>query len=142
MGSRIFVDTWGWVALGHKKDHRYKEITRYYREVYRQGAKFYTSDYVLDELITLLFRRENFMEAQVFIQGILSSSDKGFITIEMIKPDHFKKAWELRQRFKGKPLISFTDLTSMVLMNELRITNILTEDAHFLQVGMGFKQIP
>ncbi len=34
----------------------------------------YTSDYVLDELITLLFRREVFEEATRFVQGILAAA--------------------------------------------------------------------
>jgi uncharacterized protein len=142
MGDRVFVDTWGWVALGHKKDSRHMEIVRHYREINRQGGRIYTSDYVLDELITLLFRRENRAEALVFIEGIFSSSKQGHLKIEKITPDHFDQAWELRRRFKEKPLISFTDLTSMVLMNELGIKNILTEDQHFFKVGMGFRKIP
>ena len=97
---------------------------------------------MLDELITLLFRRENIAEALVFIEGIFSSSKQGHLKIEKITPDHFDQAWELRRRFKEKPLISFTDLTSMVLMNELGIKNILTEDQHFFQVGMGFQKKP
>lgn len=30
-----------------------------------------------------------------------------------------------------------TDLTSMVVMKEPRIKDVLTEDDHFIQVGMG-----
>lgn len=136
------MDTWGWVALGHKKDSRHTEIVRHYREINRRGGRICTSDFVLDELITLLFRRENIAEALVFIEGIFSSFKQGHLKIEKITPDHFDQAWELRRRFKEKPLISFTDLTSMVLMNELGIKNILTEDQHFFQVGMGFRKIP
>ena len=39
MGDRVFVDTWGWVALGHKKDSRHKEIVRYYREIQSSRAE-------------------------------------------------------------------------------------------------------
>lgn len=49
---------------------------------------------------------------------------------------------ELRGKFQDKPWISFTDLTSMVVMAECRIAGILTEDDHFLQVGMGFQKVP
>ena len=48
----------------------------------------------------------------------------------------------LRLKFQDKPRISFTDLTSMVVMKELRIADILTGDTHFVQVGMGFVTVP
>lgn len=33
-------------------------------------------------------------------------------------------------------------LQKMVVMSELGITDVLTEDDHFLQVGMGFNKVP
>jgi hypothetical protein len=35
-----------------------------------------------------------------------------------------------------------TDLTSMVVMKEPRIKDVLTEDDHFIQVGMGLRRVP
>ena len=35
-----------------------------------------------------------------------------------------------------------TILTSMVIMTECGVTEIKTEDEHFLQVGMGFQRVP
>ncbi|MEW6185737.1 MAG: PIN domain-containing protein [Thermodesulfobacteriota bacterium] len=141
MRERIFVDTWGWVALGHKKDTRHKEIARFYREAHRRRDQVITSDYVLDELITLLFRREHSVGAMEFVDGILSSAEADFIKIEKITPEYFDQAWTLRKRFKENPFISFTDLTSMVLMKEMGINKILTEDHHFFQLGMGLQKI-
>jgi predicted nucleic acid-binding protein len=57
-------------------------------------------------------------------------------------PQRFEKAIELRYRFQDKPRISFTELTSMVVMSERGIEEILTEDDHFLHVGMGFRKVP
>ena len=113
MGDRVFVDTWGWVALGHKKDFRHKEIVRHYREINRRGGRIYTSDYVLDELITLLFRRENIAEALVFIEGIFSSSKQGHLKIEKITPDHFDQAWKLSVSIRKYDNVSFMSLTSV-----------------------------
>ncbi len=142
MRERFFVDTWGWVALGHKKDSHHREIVRFYQEAARRKAEIVSSDYVLDELITLLFRRENSTEAVDFIEGILASAVLNYIKIERISADHFDQAWHLRRRFKENPYFSFTDLTSMVLMKEMGIKNILTGDQHFFQVGMGFQKVP
>ena len=42
-------------------------------------------------------------------------------------------------RFKDKPFISFTDLTTVVIMQESGIKQILTQDEHFVHVGMDFQ---
>ena len=48
----------------------------------------------------------------------------------------------LRLKYLDKPQISFTDLTSILIMQEFNIYRILTEDAHFTQVGLGFQLEP
>lgn len=138
----VFVDTWGWLALGYRKDPRHREVSRLYQELLARGTLVYTSDYVLDEIITLLFRREVFDEALRFTEAILASAAGGHIRVERITPERFTAAWDLRRRFRDKPLISFTDLASMVVMQELEIEQVITGDRHFLQVGMGFQLWP
>jgi len=59
-----------------------------------------------------------------------------------ITEERFKTALEWRHKYDDKPRISFTDFTSMVVMGELGITDVLTEDDHFIQVGMGFNKVP
>ncbi len=54
----------------------------------------------------------------------------------------FREATRLRLKFRDKPGISFTDFTSMVVMQELELKRILTEDRHFAQVGMSFELVP
>ena len=49
---------------------------------------------------------------------------------------------ELRRKYDDKPDISFTDLTSMVVMQEFDLRDVLTGDAHFEHVGMGFRRQP
>jgi len=138
----IFVDTWGWMALGHRQKPRHKEVKRLYQELRRRKIPIYTSDYILDEVITLLFRREIFEEAVRFVEGILAAAALGQVRVERVTPDRFFAAWELRKRFQDKPTISFTDLTSMAIMDERGIHRVLTEDEHFIQVGMGFSRLP
>lgn len=64
------------------------------------------------------------------------------IQLERVDSDRFMSAWNLRRRYHDKPNISFTDLTSMVIMDELRIQQVLTEDEHFAHVGKGFIRVP
>jgi uncharacterized protein len=67
---------------------------------------------------------------------------QGYLKLEWISPERFSKARELRLQLIDKPMISFTDLTSMVAMKELGIKSILTDDHHFVHVGMGFQKAP
>jgi predicted nucleic acid-binding protein len=55
--QRCFVDTWGWLALGHRRDSHHGVVTELFRSLRSQQTPLDTSDYVLDELITLLYRR-------------------------------------------------------------------------------------
>ncbi len=137
-----FVDTWGWTAMGRRREARHQEVVAYYRLILQQGRQVLTSDYVLDETITLLFRRESPSEATRFLEGVFQALAQGRLTLESISQTRCEHAWTFRQRFLDKPLISFTDLTSMVVMSELGIQDILTEDDHFLHVGMGFRKVP
>jgi predicted nucleic acid-binding protein len=52
------------------------------------------------------------------------------------------RAWALRKQLDDKPNVSFTDLTSMVIMQERHIVQVFTADAHFTQVGLGFSLVP
>ncbi len=107
-----------------------------------QRTPIYTTDYVLDELITLLYRRETFAEATRFVHTLLTAEGIGRFTIVPVTAERFAVAWQLRQRFDDKPSISFTDLTSIAVMQELRLGQVLSDDDHFLQVGLGFHLIP
>ena len=142
MPEAVFMDTWGWLALGHRRDPHHQEIKDFYQVLKEQSARLYTTDSVLDEVITLVFRREVFEEAVSFMEGIFAAGQQRQLTIERITSERFVSAWELRKRFQDKPKISFTDLTSMVIMRERLIKQIVTEDDHFLHVGMGFLKVP
>ena len=58
MAGSVLIDTWGWLALGHRRDARRQEVEAFYQTLSAAGDKLSTTDYILDEVITLLFRRE------------------------------------------------------------------------------------
>ncbi len=138
----IFVDTWGWLALGHRGDAHHVEIKKLYQDLRSQRVAIYTSDYVLSETITLVFRRELFAEAVRFIEGLMAAASLSHVIVERVTSERFAATWRLRKQFQDKPRISFTDLTSMIIMQERGISEVLTEDDHFIQVGMGFFKRP
>ena len=132
----LFVDTWGWLALEDRKDLAHTRVLQYYREFRARNGQAVTTDYVLDETMTLLFRRRPFPEARQFMEGLWSAAEKGYLVIQRVTTKRFKEAWGLRLRYQDKRDISFTDLTSFAVMQELGIAEVLTEDQHFRQANL------
>lgn len=139
---KLFIDTWGWLTLRNKREGQHQAATRLYGQFLQQNGQIYTTDYVLDETYTLLFKRLPFPLAEesalLLDQAIIHKQ----IQLVWITPERFGHAKELRLKLQDKPDISFTDLSSMVVMKELEITDVLTGDAHFTHVGMGFRKVP
>lgn len=136
---KLFVDTWGWLALEDRLERFHESTVKCFSDVRSRSGQILTSNFVLDETITRLFRRRPFEEATRFTSGILSSP---FVRVELVTEPRFRQAFALRQRFADKPKISFTDFTTMVIMTELKVTKILTADSHFSQAALGFQILP
>jgi predicted nucleic acid-binding protein len=138
----IFVDTWGWLTLARETERSHRLVKALVRTRSRTPGRLVTTDFVLDEMVTRLFAGVSFRLARRFTEGILRAAADGFLTVERITPERFMRAIDLRMKFDDKPDISFTDLTSFVVMKELGITDVITADAHFRQVGLGFHTLP
>jgi len=115
---KLFIDTWGWIVLHNRREPRHEEIKVSYRSFRDQKGIIYTTDYVLDETFTLLFWSLPFAQAQKSLELIEQAIKEGYLQLEWITPERFERAKELRLKFQDKPRVSFTDLTSMVVMDE------------------------
>jgi uncharacterized protein len=135
---RLFVDTWGWVAVADRRDAGHEVATKIFRQARLSGGAL-TSSFILDETFTHLFKRRPFEEAWLFATTVLLSP---FIDIQEVTEPRFSRSINLRKQFSDKPNISFTDLTTMAIMVELGVTDILTADRHFTHVGLGFRALP
>jgi predicted nucleic acid-binding protein len=123
---KLFVDTWGWVAVADRSDPGHMAATDVFRKARRSGGVI-TSNFVLNETITLLFT--------------ISVVESPYIDVQEVTRPRFFRTIELRRQFSDKPRISFTDLSTVAIMLELGITDILTADRHFTQVGLGFRAL-
>ena len=137
----LFVDTWGWLALRDKSDRRQSEAAEAFGDALAAGS-IVTTDYVLDETFTLLFRRLAVHKAKESLEFLLAAAREGVVVLVTIHEARFREAVKLRVKYKDKPQISFTDFTSMAVMQELGLNLILSEDRHFAQVGLGFELVP
>jgi predicted nucleic acid-binding protein len=138
----IFVDTWAWIALADKSDPYHRQAKAEHKKLRRAPGQYVTTDYVLSETITYLYPTIGAIQAQTFINTILTSVDAGQYSLVHVSTEQFRRAWDLRQKYHDKPDISFVDFTSMVVMQDLGLTDIFTGDAHFQQVNLGFQLIP
>lgn len=142
MENKLFVDTWGWLTLHDKNESKHREVVNFYRSFTSKNKVIYTTDYILDETFTLFFKRLYPALARQSMESLMEVFKAPNFHLVSISEERFLETQKLRVRFVDKPQISFTDLTSMVVMKELGIELVLTGDAHFIQVGMGFKTVP
>jgi len=138
----IFVDTWAWIALADRSDPYHRQATQQHQELVAMRRPYVTSDYVLSETITYLYDALPAIHARAFINSVLAAVDRGDYRLVHLSADQFRRAWQMREKYDDKPDISFVDFTSMIVMQDLGITDVFTGDAHFQQVGLGFRLVP
>jgi len=137
--NKLFIDTWGFLCLRDKKEKNHKKINKTFDDLLKQNVRMFTTDYVLDETFTLFYRRLDSDNALKAVNVLLKLNESNGLVVERISPRRFEDTIELRKKLLDKPDISFTDLTSMIVMKELGIKNIITGDAHFQHVGFDFQ---
>ncbi|HEY9784510.1 MAG TPA: PIN domain-containing protein [Candidatus Obscuribacterales bacterium] len=133
MKSETFVDTSGFYALLSQSDDMHSRCVSLMARAAKSGARFVTSDYVLDETATLLRARGQSRLLDTFFDVVLNSQA---LRIEWMDPDLFEQIRKFFFKHSDKDW-SFTDCFSFCLMRELRIQNALTKDDHFRQAGFN-----
>jgi hypothetical protein len=124
----VFVDTGAWFAYFVRRDPDHNFARKW---VSNNDSQLITSDYILDELFTLLKLRESYAVAVAAGKIII---EEKICQIIKITPDDFARAWNVFVQFSDKGW-SFTDCTSKVVMNRLNISTAFSFDEHFEQFG-------
>ncbi len=136
MIKALFVDTAGWQAL-QEKGTQESEAARFRRDQWiESGGILVTTDYVIDESLTLIRVRLGLRNAERWWMQVEGSSIMRIEAIDALRAD---KARAIFFSYRDKEF-SFTDCTSFVIMRELKLTTALTLDEHFRH--MGFETIP
>jgi predicted nucleic acid-binding protein len=117
-------------------------VAGFFDGLVRASTRLYTSDYVLDETLTLLFKRMGSQLACAAVENLKQAMAKGVLSVERVDWSRFEKTLSMRLKYSDKPDISFTDLSSMVVMEKLAIKAIITADPHFQHVGKIFQIVP
>jgi uncharacterized protein len=129
--KRLFVDTAGWMAMADAKDPLHsRSIYARDRWLEKDGIPA-TSNYILDETLTLIRMRIGIDAAEKW-WAMVSESPR--CIVEWIGPEETEKAVRWFFGWKDQSF-SFTDCTSFVLMRKLGIEKALTGDRHFMIAG-------
>jgi predicted nucleic acid-binding protein len=127
----VFVDTGAFFAIENERDRHHAQALVTRDELMSGGERLVTSDYVLDEVYTLIRMRVGHRASVDFGESIQSSR---FFRIEPVTTADFDVAWRIFKRYDDKSF-SFTDCTSFALMERLKIRAAFTFDRNFLQYG-------
>ena len=130
---RVFVDTSAWYALIDRADPDHAQVAAQLKA--HQGM-LVTSNFVFDETLTLLRYRLGWTVAHAFGQqmrgGRLSQAAR-------ISPQDEEAAWDTFTRYRDQSF-SYTDCTSFVLMERLRLSTAIALDEGFRT--LGFEVLP
>ena len=130
----IFVDTGAWYAAEVEDDVNHVAARKFLTQLSRgvHGVPI-TSDYVLDEAMTLLRTKRGLSAATSFADKIRSSSS---IRIAWAGDSLFERGLEVFRKSEGRAW-SFTDCTSFALMKQLSISEAFAFDRHFGEAGFA-----
>ncbi len=129
--NRCFVDTSFWIALFDRDDPAHERVTAFWQELAKEPVRLITSDYVLDEAYTFL-RRHVDLQAAIDLHDAVQASR--LIDVLEVRAPVRAAAWDALVKYDDK-VLSFTDCTSFVLMWRMGLSEALTLDADFAQVG-------
>jgi len=129
----IFVDTSAWYAREVEDDIKHNEALEFGERLGRdEFGAIVTTDYVLDETITLLRMRRGAEPALRFARKVEGSRS---VKVIWVDKSIFDYALEILAK-SGDERWSFTDCTSFAAMRQLRIGKAFTFDEHFKTAGL------
>jgi len=134
--NAVFIDTGGWMACADRADPAHWACAAARDSTLEAGRILITTDFVVDETLTLIRFRLGLAAADAWWQQIDGSAR---LRWERIESDRFERARNLFFQYQDKDL-SFTDCTSVAVMRELKLKTVITTDGHFQQVG--FEVLP
>lgn len=138
----ILVDTWAWLALAVKRDQFHAAAKAQHQKFRKANQRYVTTDFILSEVISRLYRTSAAATAQGYIRALLAKVDAGDYLLMHVSSEQFRRAWQLRQKYQDKPDISFVDFSSMVVMQDLGLVDIFTGDNYFPAGQLGLSAAP
>ncbi|MBX8633969.1 MAG: type II toxin-antitoxin system VapC family toxin [Thermoplasmata archaeon] len=125
----VFIDTGVFVGARNSRDDRHRLSVEVIKKALKGAfGAVYTSDYVIDEAVTLALARTGKPEIAFDIGDFIFKSDR--IRLLWTDKNVFSSAWEMFRRYSERRL-SFTDCISLAHIEDKKIKFILSFDSGF-----------
>lgn len=134
--ERLFVDTAGWMAMADGSDPMHAACCSARDSWMIGGGVLVSTDYVVAETLTLVRGRLGLPAAERWWATVDASRRLQWMRIGAARAEKARR-WFFTWKDKR---FSFTDCTSFVVMEEMRIRKALTTDRRFSQAG--FETVP
>ncbi len=131
----IFIDTGAFLARYIERDQYHDAAAKHWRTLQNDRRPCFTSNFVLDETITLLARRSTYEFAAERARNLFEST-----SLSILRPDENDElaALELFQKYADQS-VSFTDCVSFVLMGKQKLKRAFSVDRHFKIAGFDLE---
>lgn len=124
----IFVDTSAWFASVVPSDPDHQAVSIWMRQ---NTEALLTTDYIVDETLTLLRARKETARSLAMGQAFFSGQ---LAKLYFLTEADIQLTWQVFSQFSDKDW-SFTDCSSKVIIEKLQISKALSLDNHFRQFG-------
>lgn len=125
----IFMDTSFIIACKVADDQNHEISIKYLSDFIENDEEVVISDYIFDEVVTVLFLKTKDLNVAIDTGNILKDSVK----ILKLDDSAFNQAWNTFKKQKNTKL-SFTDCSSLTLMKKEGITRLATFDKDFEKI--------
>jgi predicted nucleic acid-binding protein len=123
----VFVDTGAWFAKFVPDDPNHQRVQSWFDST---QEPLITTDYCIDETLTLLVARRRWQRALIAGKALFNPN---VTAIHFITKPQVERGWILFQQ-RGASGWSFTDCTSKVVIDDLGICTAAALDIHFRQI--------
>jgi predicted nucleic acid-binding protein len=131
---QIFVDTSAWDAIADGRDPNH-EVALLFRDEIAGQCRLAVTNYILDELYTLLLMNVGYQRAVDFKRKLDVLVQEGILEVIWVSAAVATEAWTVFEQFNVDKKWSFIDCVSYVVMKQRGITEAFAFDDDFAQMG-------
>jgi len=129
----VFADTFYWIALLNTNGQDHKQVIQFGKT--NTNINLVTTEPVVDELLNFFGSKGAFLRGRAFSLSERIAIDR---TIQLIAHDSYiRKTALILYHDRLDKGYSFTDCYSMIVMQRMEISEVLTHDKHFTQEGFN-----